>query len=80
MASGSDILVASDAVGMGLNLNIRRVTFSTLEKSDGTSMRALTVAEIKQIAGQLQFLYSYFKRPVALVIFGLVAVASSTLE
>ncbi len=47
MASGSDILVASD-VGMGLNLNIRRVTFSTLEKFDGTSMRALTVAEIKQ--------------------------------
>jgi hypothetical protein len=40
--------VANDAVGMGLNLNIRRTTFSTLEKSDGTSMRALTVAEIKQ--------------------------------
>ncbi len=48
MASGSDILVASDVVGMRLNLNIRRVTFSTLEKSDGTSMRALTVAKIKQ--------------------------------
>jgi hypothetical protein len=55
VASGSDILVASDAVGMGLNLNIRRIIFSTLEKFDGTSMRALTVAEIKQIAGQLQF-------------------------
>ncbi len=80
MASGSDILVASDAVGMGLNLNIRRIIFSTLEKFDGTSMRALTVAEIKQIAGWLQSLYSYFKRPVALVVFGLVAVASSTLE
>jgi hypothetical protein len=48
VASGSDILVASDVVGMGLNLNIRRVTFSTLEKFDGTSMRALNVAEIKQ--------------------------------
>ncbi len=47
-ASGSDILVANDAVGMGLNLNIKRVTFSTIEKSNGTSMRALTVAEIKQ--------------------------------
>ncbi len=80
MASGSDILVASDAVGMGLNLNIRRIIFSTLEKFDGTSMRALTVAEIKQIAGRLQSLYSYFKRPVSLVVFGLVAVASSTLE
>jgi ATP-dependent RNA helicase SUPV3L1/SUV3 len=52
VASGSDILVASDAVGMGLNLNIRRIIFSTLEKFDGTSMRALTVAEIKQIAGR----------------------------
>jgi len=48
VASGLDILVANDAVGMGLNLNIRRVTFSTLEKFDGTSMQALTVAEIKQ--------------------------------
>ncbi len=48
MASGSDILVASDVVGVGLNLNIRRVTFSTFEKSDGASMWALTVAEIKQ--------------------------------
>jgi hypothetical protein len=48
VVSGSDILVASDAVGMGLNLNIRRIIFSTLEYFDGTSMRALTVAEIKQ--------------------------------
>ncbi len=80
MASGLDILVVSDAVGMGLNLNIRRIIFSTLEKIDGTSMRALTMAEIKQIAGQLQYLYSYFKMPVALVVFGLVVVASSTLE
>ncbi|KAH8968506.1 hypothetical protein BDL97_03G132300 [Sphagnum fallax] len=48
VVSGSDILVASDVVGMGLNLNIRRIIFSTLEYFDGTSMRALTVAEIKQ--------------------------------
>jgi len=80
VASGLDILVVSDVVGMGLNLNIRRIIFSTLEKIDGTSMRALTMAEIKQIAGQLQYLYSYFKMPVTLVVFGLVVVASSTLE
>ncbi len=80
MANGSDILVANDVVGMGLNLNIRRIIFSTLENFDGTSMRALTMAEIKQIAGQRQYLYSYFKMPVALVVFGLVAMASSTLE
>jgi hypothetical protein len=47
VANGSDILVANDAVGMGLNLNIKRVTFSTLEKSDGTFMRALTMVETK---------------------------------
>lgn len=50
-SSGSDVLVASDAVGMGLNLNIRRIVFSTLEKYDGTRTRSLTPVEIKQIAG-----------------------------
>jgi hypothetical protein len=49
--SGTDVLVASDAVGMGLNLNIRRIIFSTLEKFDGTRTRSLTPVEIKQIAG-----------------------------
>ncbi len=51
VANGLDILVASDVVGMGLNLNIKRIIFSTLEKFDGIFMWALTVAEIKQIAG-----------------------------
>lgn len=46
-----DVLVASDAIGMGLNLNISRVIFSTLKKFDGTCIRDLTVPEIKQIAG-----------------------------
>ncbi|CAF2151151.1 BnaA01g18930D [Brassica napus] len=46
-----DVLVASDAIGMGLNLNISRIIFSTLEKFDGTETRDLTVSEIKQIAG-----------------------------
>ena len=32
------VLVASDAVGMGLNLNIRRIIFHTLEKYDGETM------------------------------------------
>lgn len=50
--SGYDILVASDAVGMGLNLNIRRIVFSTLKKFDGTSLRKLTSPEVKQIAGR----------------------------
>uniref|UniRef100_A0A1J3CSH2 RNA helicase n=1 Tax=Noccaea caerulescens TaxID=107243 RepID=A0A1J3CSH2_NOCCA len=47
-----DVLVASDAIGMGLNLNISRIIFSTLEKFDGSKTRDLTVSEIKQIAGR----------------------------
>lgn len=51
-SSEFDVLVASDAVGMGLNLNIRRIIFSKLEKFDGVEMRKLTIPEIKQIAGR----------------------------
>lgn len=51
-ASEFDVLVASDAIGMGLNLNISRIIFSTLKKFDGVEMRDLTVPEIKQIAGR----------------------------
>ncbi|KAJ0981669.1 hypothetical protein J5N97_009924 [Dioscorea zingiberensis] len=47
-----DVLVASDAIGMGLNLNISRIIFSTLKKFDGICTRELTVSEIKQIAGR----------------------------
>lgn len=48
-----DVLVASDAIGMGLNLNISRIIFSTMKKFDGFEMRDLTVPEIKQIAGSV---------------------------
>ncbi|KAF9618522.1 hypothetical protein IFM89_002217 [Coptis chinensis] len=51
-SSEFDVLVASDAIGMGLNLNISRIIFSTLKKFNGTEMRDLTVPEIKQIAGR----------------------------
>nr|XP_043624518.1 DExH-box ATP-dependent RNA helicase DExH16, mitochondrial [Erigeron canadensis] len=51
-SSEFDVLVASDAIGMGLNLNISRIIFSELEKFDGLEMRPLTVPEIKQIAGR----------------------------
>lgn len=50
--SGHDVLVASDAVGMGLNLQIRRVVFRTLRKYDGEVVRRLTPAEIRQISGR----------------------------
>jgi ATP-dependent RNA helicase SUPV3L1/SUV3 len=39
--SGFDVLVASDAIGMGLNLAIRRIVFSSLEKFDGRKRRKL---------------------------------------
>ncbi|XP_054805618.1 DExH-box ATP-dependent RNA helicase DExH16, mitochondrial isoform X2 [Prosopis cineraria] len=51
-SSEFDVLVASDAIGMGLNLNISRIVFSTMKKFDGFEMRYLTVPEIKQIAGR----------------------------
>jgi ATP-dependent RNA helicase SUPV3L1/SUV3 len=46
------VLVASDAIGMGLNLNIRRVVFESLEKYDGEFVRYLSVSQAKQIAGR----------------------------
>jgi len=38
--------VATDAIGMGLNLNIRRVIFSSLLKFDGKETRALTPSQV----------------------------------
>jgi len=48
----ADILVATDAIGMGLNLNIRRIVFAALRKFDGTQSRDLTAQEVKQIGGR----------------------------
>ncbi len=48
----TDILVATDAIGMGLNLPIRRVLFSTMTKFDGQSDRPLNESEVHQIAGR----------------------------
>jgi len=48
----SHVLVATDAIGMGLNLPIRRVLFSTLTKFDGEDVRDLSVSEVHQIAGR----------------------------
>jgi ATP-dependent RNA helicase SUPV3L1/SUV3 len=47
-----DYLVATDAVGMGLNLNVDHVAFAGLKKFDGITRRDLTPAEISQIAGR----------------------------
>ena len=47
-----DFLVATDAIGMGLNLNVGHVAFAGLSKFDGRRTRPLTAAEIGQIAGR----------------------------
>lgn len=47
-----DVLVASDAVGMGLNLNIRRVVFYNLSKYNGDKMVPVPASQVKQIAGR----------------------------
>ncbi len=48
----SHILVATDAIGMGLNLPIRRVLFSTMTKFDGQDDRPLNESEVHQIGGR----------------------------
>lgn len=47
-----DYLVATDAIGMGLNLDIRHVAFSSTVKFDGRRMRPLFPHELGQIAGR----------------------------
>lgn len=46
------ILVSTDAIGMGVNLPIRRIVFMNSKKFDGDEIRTLTSQEIKQIAGR----------------------------
>lgn len=47
-----DYIVATDAIGMGLNLNIENVSFTSLKKYDGKKKRYLKKNEIAQIAGR----------------------------
>ncbi len=46
------ILVSTDAIGMGVNLPIRRIIFTETKKFDGEEFRLLTSQEVKQIAGR----------------------------
>ena len=50
--TGFNVLVATDAVGMGLNLNIRRIVFTTLQKNNGDGVEGISVSAIKQLAGR----------------------------
>ena len=47
-----DYLVATDAIGMGLNMDIDHVCFASTVKFDGRRMRDLTASEVAQIAGR----------------------------
>src|SRR5208283_3549092 len=47
-----DFLVATDAIGMGLNMNVDHVAFAGLGKFDGHRPRRLTASELGQIAGR----------------------------
>lgn len=65
----ADIVVATDAIGMGLNLPIRRVIFTTLKKFDGEARRDLNSQEIKQIGGRAGR-YGKFEEGVVAVLAG----------
>ncbi len=47
-----DYLVATDAIGMGLNMDVAHVAFAGLTKFDGTRQRRLILSEMAQIAGR----------------------------
>ena len=47
-----DFLVATDAIGMGINMDLNNVYFSNLKKFDGKKLRRLKLSEISQIAGR----------------------------
>ena len=48
----ANFLVATDAIGMGINMDINNISFSNLRKFDGKKTRKLTLSEISQIAGR----------------------------
>ncbi len=47
-----DYLVATDAIGMGINMDLNNVYFSNLKKFDGKKLRRLKLSEVSQIAGR----------------------------
>lgn len=46
------VLVTTDAIGMGVNLPIRRIIFINIKKFDGEEVRELTSQEVKQVSGR----------------------------
>ena len=52
LSGETEVIVCTDAIGMGVNLPIKRIVFLETRKYDGISLRKLNVSEIKQIAGR----------------------------
>lgn len=52
ISNEAEILITTDAIGMGVNLPIKRIIFMDVRKFDGTQLRYLTTQEVKQIAGR----------------------------
>ena len=52
MTGSSNVVVATDAIGLGISLPIARIIFAETSKFDGKQTRQLSVAEVKQIAGR----------------------------
>lgn len=52
LSGETEVIVCTDAIGMGVNLPIKRIVFLETRKYDGVSLRKLNIAEIKQIAGR----------------------------
>ena len=52
LSGETEVIVCTDAIGMGVNLPIKRIVFLETRKYDGISLRRLNVPEIKQIAGR----------------------------
>lgn len=48
----ADVLIATDAIGMGLNLKIRRIIFDDHRKFDGKQLKPIETPQVKQIAGR----------------------------
>ena len=48
----ANVLVSTDAIGMGVNLPIKRIVFMSIKKFNGDDVRELTSQEVKQVAGR----------------------------
>lgn len=48
----TDMVVTTDCIGMGMNINVKRIVFLSSHKFDGKQKRMLNVSEVKQIAGR----------------------------